>query len=207
MWNQQSNDPWSYGQDQFNVNPFEPNMNSTSYDPYANEPPLLEELGINFDHITQKTLAVLNPFRKTDEQTINDSDLAGPLVFCFAFGCFLLISGKVHFGYIYGFSVCGCIAIYMLLNLMSQCNPISIAMTISILGYCLLPMVILSGLAIIISLKAGLIGNLVALFAVLWCSFSASKLFVLYLSLDNQQALVAYPCALLYGVFALLTIF
>jgi len=29
---------------------------------YDNEPPLLEELGVNFDHIRLKTLAVLNPF-------------------------------------------------------------------------------------------------------------------------------------------------
>jgi hypothetical protein len=34
-------------------------------DEFANEPPLLEELGINPDHIVQKTLAVLNPFRAT----------------------------------------------------------------------------------------------------------------------------------------------
>jgi hypothetical protein len=43
--------------------------------------------------------------------------------------------------------------------------------------------------------------------AILWCSLSASKLFVTALSMDHQQPLVAYPCALLYGVFALLTIF
>lgn len=30
---------------------------------FENEPPLLEELGINFDHIRQKTLAVLNPLK------------------------------------------------------------------------------------------------------------------------------------------------
>src|SRR6218665_472423 len=30
-------------------------------DPFANEPPLLVELGINFEHIIQKTFCVLNP--------------------------------------------------------------------------------------------------------------------------------------------------
>jgi len=30
-----------------------------------NEPPLLEELGFNFDHIRLKTLAVLNPLGTT----------------------------------------------------------------------------------------------------------------------------------------------
>ena len=32
-------------------------------DDFSNEPPLLEELGIYPDHILQKTLSVLNPFR------------------------------------------------------------------------------------------------------------------------------------------------
>ena len=33
---------------------------------FEDEPPLLEELGINPDHILQKTLTVLNPMRSTD---------------------------------------------------------------------------------------------------------------------------------------------
>ena len=35
-------------------------------DGFEDEPPLLEELGINPDHIMQKTLTVLNPLRATD---------------------------------------------------------------------------------------------------------------------------------------------
>ncbi len=33
---------------------------------YENEPPLLEELGINFEHICSKTLAVILPTKKID---------------------------------------------------------------------------------------------------------------------------------------------
>lgn len=177
-------------------------------DPYADEPPLLEELGINFDQITQKTLAVVNPLRSTDANILHDSDLAGPLVFCLAFGFFLLMSGKVSFGYIYGIGLLGCLSVYTLLNLMAPPQmPISIACTVSVLGYCLLPMVLLSGVSVVINLKSGLFGNLLALLTVLWCAVSASKLFVTALTLHNQQALILYPCALLYGVFALLTIF
>jgi len=40
-----------------------------------------------------------------------------------------------------------------------------------------------------------------------WCSFSASKIFISALAMDGQQFLVAYPCALLYGVFALISVF
>mmetsp|Transcript_32685 Transcript_32685/g.55470 ORF Transcript_32685/g.55470 Transcript_32685/m.55470 type:complete len:196 (-) Transcript_32685:3362-3949(-) len=35
---------------------------------FENEPPLLEELGVNFGHITQKTLAVLIPTKTLDHQ-------------------------------------------------------------------------------------------------------------------------------------------
>ena len=52
-------------------------------DEFANEAPLLEELGINPEHIFQKTLAVLNPFRATRPDVAGDSDLAGPLVIIF----------------------------------------------------------------------------------------------------------------------------
>lgn len=48
---------------------------------YDGEPPLLEELGVNWSHIQAKTLAVLNPFRRIDQHLMDDSDLAGPLLF------------------------------------------------------------------------------------------------------------------------------
>ena len=53
----------------------------------------------------------------------------------------------------------------------------------------------------------GVAGAVLTVASVLWCSVSASKLFVSSLSMHQQQLLVAYPCALLYAVFALLTVF
>ncbi|XP_013407325.1 protein YIPF5 isoform X2 [Lingula anatina] len=172
---------------------------------YENEPPLLEELGLNFDHIVQKTLTVLNPLKHADEMVVQDADLTGPLVFCMGFGGTLLLAGKVHFGYIYGIGVLGCISMYCLMNMMSKVS-VSVGCVISILGYCLLPMVILSLVAVLFSLK-GTVGMILTVIAVMWCSFSASKLFVTALNMDHQQPLVAYPCALVYGVFALLAVF
>ncbi|XP_002731672.1 protein YIPF5-like [Saccoglossus kowalevskii] len=172
---------------------------------FDDEPPLLEELGINFEHIYQKTLSVMNPFRDTDPAAIHDCDLAGPLVFAIMFGATLLLAGKVHFGYIYGIGGVGCVAVWLLLNMMSL-TGVSFNCIVSVLGYCLLPMVFLSTFAILFSLQ-GLMGNAVAFAAIVWCSISSSKLFVTALAMDSQQLLVAYPCALLYGVFALLTVF
>lgn len=49
------------------------------------------ELGINFDHIWQKTLTVLHPLKAADGSIMNETDLAGPMVFCLAFGATLLL--------------------------------------------------------------------------------------------------------------------
>lgn len=49
------------------------------------------ELGINFDHIWQKTLTVLHPLKAADGSIMNETDLAGPIIFCLAFGATLLL--------------------------------------------------------------------------------------------------------------------
>ncbi|XP_003389583.1 PREDICTED: protein YIPF5 homolog [Amphimedon queenslandica] len=172
---------------------------------FEEDPPLLEELGIDFSVIKENTLSVLNPLQQADAVALRNTDLAGPLIFCLLFGGTLLLSGKVHFGYIYGVGLLGCISMYLLLNMMSG-EGVPVTMIMSVLGYCLLPMVLLSGTAIVISLQ-GLLGTVMSLCIILWCSYSSSKLFVSVLSMQSQQLLVAYPCALLYGVFALLTVF
>ncbi|KAM6221962.1 protein YIPF7 [Rhynchocyon petersi] len=174
-------------------------------DSFDEEPPLLEELGINFDHIWQKTLTVLNPLKPADGSIMNETDLTGPILFCLALGATLLMAGKVQFGYVYGMSAIGCIGIHGLLNLMSS-SGVSYGCVASVLGYCLLPMVFLSSCAIFFSLQ-GTIGTVLALVIVSWCSLSASKIFISALAMEGQQLLIAYPCALLYGLFALLTVF
>uniref|UniRef100_A0A1I7YCW1 Protein YIPF n=1 Tax=Steinernema glaseri TaxID=37863 RepID=A0A1I7YCW1_9BILA len=186
--------------------PAAPSQKQTTEEDFENEPPLLEELGINFDHIRQKTLAVLNPVGAASAEVIADQDLAGPLVFCLLFGASLLLHGKVHFGYIYGIGGLGCVGMYALLNLMAADKSISFTCTASVLGYCLLPMALLSMLAAVLSFQ-GVFGYISAGAAVLWCSSSSSKLFTITLAMEGQRILVAYPCTLLYCVFALLAIF
>jgi hypothetical protein len=56
--------------------------NPAEYTDFSDEPPLHEELGLNFGHIKKKTIAVMNPFTRTlDAELLDDCDLAGPLVF------------------------------------------------------------------------------------------------------------------------------
>ncbi|MGH0127773.1 UNVERIFIED_CONTAM: hypothetical protein FKN15_044575 [Acipenser sinensis] len=135
---------------------------------FEDEPPLLEELGINFDHIWQKTLTVLHPLKVADGSIMNETDLAGPMVFCLAFGATLLLAGKIQFGYVYGISAIGCLGMYCLLNLMSM-TGVSFGCVGSVLGYCLLPMIILSSFGVLFSLQ-GMVGIVITAMIIGWCS-------------------------------------
>ncbi|XP_072221749.1 protein YIPF5-like [Leuresthes tenuis] len=189
---------------------YQPTMQSTTFESAGSEspeeePPLLVELGVDFDHMWQKTLTVLNPFKPADGSIMNESDMTGPVLFCIALGVMLMMAGKVHFGYVYGISATACIGMYVLLSLMSSLS-VSYGCVSSVLGYCLLPIVALSAFAVFYSLQ-GVLGTVLASSAICWCSFSASKIFISTLDMQDQQLLVFYPCALLYGLFTLLTVF
>ena len=136
---------------------------------------------------------------------MDDTDLAGPLVFCLLYGGFLLLSGKIHFGYIYGVALLGCLSVYIILNLMSE-RGLDGSRTASVLGYCLLPLVLLSGLSSLLALQ-GPIGYSLTIFSVIWCTLSASTIFVTVLGMKEQRILVAYPVGLLYACFALMAVF
>lgn len=107
--------------------------------------------------------------RRVDEHIMDDADLAGPLLFFFCFGVSLLFvstlalssqkgldriqkSGRPHFGYIYGVGLLGSVSIYTLLNLMSELG-IDAYRVVSVLGYCLLPMVGVSLISVIVTLE------------------------------------------------------
>ncbi|KAI0155223.1 Yip1-domain-containing protein [Xylariaceae sp. FL1272] len=204
---------------------------------YDTEPPLLEELGVNFGHIQMKTLAVLNPFARIDQHIMDDSDLAGPILFFLLFGTFLLLSGKVHFGYIYGLALMGSIALHTILSLMTPDGPdpapayspaqgypgdpnaavghdgkdplsstLTFARSASVLGYCLLPLVLVSLIGIVMPMD-GPLGYILTSAAILWCTTSASGLFCAVGRMRQMRVLVAYPLALFYVGFGIMSIF
>jgi len=53
---------------------------------FEDEPPLLEELGINVEHILRKAKMVLNPFTKYTADFADEADMSGPLLFCLLLG-------------------------------------------------------------------------------------------------------------------------
>eukprot|EP01004_Peranema_trichophorum_P008223 NODE_6979_length_821_cov_153.683381_g6378_i0.p1 GENE.NODE_6979_length_821_cov_153.683381_g6378_i0~~NODE_6979_length_821_cov_153.683381_g6378_i0.p1 ORF type:complete len:232 (-),score=23.74 NODE_6979_length_821_cov_153.683381_g6378_i0:69-764(-) len=176
--------------------------------PFSSEEdrPLLEELGVDFQHIKRKSRMVCNPFRPCMDPTLlQDTDLAGPLFFAVALGTVLLLTGKVHFGYIFGMGMGGCVSIYALLNVMTD-KAVDLQYTVSTLGYCLVPIVILGALRLISSVP-WYVGYVVSGMFILWSSWCATKMFVDSLSMLEQRWLIMYPVTLLYSTFALISIF
>jgi len=180
---------------------------------YDNELPLLEELGVNFPHMYSKSRAVLFPIGKHAKSLEsgfieNDADLVGPLAFALGLGGEMLLSGKLHFGYVYGFSLSGCLAMTLLLNLLNPNGAVSFWTVVSILGYALLPVNLLAGINAIVRVhNLGKWGMLASILAIVWCTTSSARLFEKGCNMREQRFLVAYPTALLYSAFVMITIF
>lgn len=179
-------------------------QSTTTFD---DEPPLLEELGINVAAVIEKARLVANPFSRIDNTFADDADMTGPVFLCLLLGFLLLLQRKVQFSVIYGQATVGCMAVYLVFNLMSQ-RGIDLYRSTSILGYSLLPMVLLSFFAVFLPIKSiKLLGAILGGGCIFWSTTTATKIFVAVLALDDQFWLVWYPLALLYTSFAFITVF
>lgn len=172
---------------------------------------------------------------------MDDSDLAGPILFFLLFGTFLLFSGKVHFGYIYGLALIGSIGLHMILSLMSpdgssasqashavppystgpgypgdptgsgsddhkDNSTLTFVRSASVLGYCLLPLVLISLVGIVVPMD-GFFGYILTTGAIVWCTTSASAMFCAVGRMRGMRGLVAYPLMLFYAGFGIMGIF
>lgn len=79
-------------------------FNAGSSYSFDDEPPLLEELGIDVGSILRKSTAMLRPHGLRAE-TLVDGDLIGPVLFCLLLATAHLLAGKVLFGYVLGWSL------------------------------------------------------------------------------------------------------
>lgn len=166
---------------------------------------------------------------------MDDSDLGGPILFFLLFGFFLLFSGKVHFGYIYGLALLGSTSLHIILSLMTpidsaEMHPqysdpvppapgqggdphgghfsptLTFARSASVLGYCLLPLVATSLFGIVLPMDTPF-GIVITTAAIMWCTYSASGMFCAVGRMRGMRALVAYPLALFYVGFGIMSIF
>lgn len=179
------------------------------YGSFDDEPPLLEELGIDLGGILRRTRGVLiGRLRGPDMEEL---DVGGPLLFSAVLGASHLVwQGKVHFGVILGWSVLAAIVLWFVVRNIAGDSPdvrkCDLSSCYSCLGYALLPMVAFSLLSIL--LPKGYIAAGAGAVVSLWCASLASRLFVRRSPvLVHYRNLVAYPCLLAYSAFALLTLY
>eukprot|EP00850_Spirogloea_muscicola_P016713 SM000138S00020 [mRNA] locus=s138:15970:17814:- [translate_table: standard] len=174
---------------------------------FDDEPPLLEELGINIPLIVRRVTSMLNPMRLNVELH-EDGDLSGPLLLCMLLGLCQLLAGKVYFGVVLGWSALASLFLYYVVSMLAGAERgLPLYRCCSLFGYCLLPLVLLS--AVTIFLPPGTsVALLAAGLMVLWSARSCSGLFVALLPhMEQHRQLLAYSCALTYAAFALLIIF
>jgi len=174
-------------------------------DDLENEPPLLEELGINVEHIVLRMKGVAL-FKTIDQDVLEDADLSGPIAIIMMLGTCLLLAGKIQFGYLYGLGVSGCMSIWLLINVMSQKGGIDLYRTTSILGYGLIPIVVLAFFGIFLSLQSTF-GSVISAACIFWATATSSRFFATAIAMQNQRWLVAYPVGLFYTCFTLLVAF
>lgn len=91
-------------------------------------------------------------------------------------------------------------------HLLTQETSITLYNVMSLLGYSLLPMLILAALGIVISLT-GSFGVLSSLFLAAWSSLTAGNMVSLILNRSEGKILLVYPLFLFYLSFALIIIF
>eukprot|EP00239_Pterosperma_sp_CCMP1384_P005043 CAMPEP_0197849092 /NCGR_PEP_ID=MMETSP1438-20131217/10875_1 /TAXON_ID=1461541 /ORGANISM="Pterosperma sp., Strain CCMP1384" /LENGTH=185 /DNA_ID=CAMNT_0043461617 /DNA_START=305 /DNA_END=862 /DNA_ORIENTATION=+ len=178
----------------------------THFNTFDDEPPLLEELGINPKQVIKNSLSVLKGFN-INAESMDDGDVSGTFLYSFALGCFHLLAGKFQFGDILGLMSVGLVALYWLLNVMAGAEGgIELNRVSAMVGYCMFPMVIYAGICVVVPSRS-LAGVIIAVIATLWCSIVCAKILVAATpSLKGSTGLVLFPCLLFFSVFTLLTV-
>ena len=76
----------------------------------------------------------------------------------------------------------------------------------SVLGYCLLPLVLTSFVGVALPMDTAA-GYILSSLAIVWCTYSSSKMFCAVGRMHSMRALVAYPLGLFYVGFGIMGIF
>jgi hypothetical protein len=203
---------------------------------FPDEPPLLEELGVDFSQIARRAKSAMNPLpsRKATRETSKDDDLAGPLIVFGMIATLHALQGKLHYGYILGWSaIASGLTCWLLNQLTAQSNNdagenLSLSRTASVIGYNATSILFLSVVKAFVhsegssnsGSKSSNGGSLsgttnsfgILAFAVVCVLQASSKSSGLFLHgmgqcSEGKRLVVFYPMVLLYSLYALLTLY
>lgn len=85
-------------------------------------------------------------------------------------------------------------------------STLTFSRSASVLGYCLLPLVLTSLVGILVPMDS-LFGYIATVAAIIWCMTSSSAMFCAVGRMSGMRGLVAYPLALFYVGFGIMGIF
>lgn len=171
------------------------------------DPPLLQELGIDFGSIFMESRVIFEVFNRTTKYfNCKTAGNTGPLLFSLCYSLFLMLSGKIHFGYIYFLSLVSNIFMYALLNVLAEAQ-ISFLESFCVMGYSQIPVTVFAFLNIFLRYTPVPMQLALGVFFALWSSATASLIFVKFLEIDQLFYIVAYPLFLIYFCFVLIAIF
>ncbi|KAI4292993.1 protein YIPF5/7 [Pancytospora philotis] len=170
--------------------------------------PLLYELGINLKLIRAESLLPVRVLSAKPGQPLigDEGDLTGPILTLALFTAFLILHGKIHFGYIYLMSLFSCASVYALLNLL-QPMPIGAVLCSSVLGYSMGPVVVYAVAALGLRRVAPVLLGAVGVLAAAWSAYTAATVFCTHLGAKNRGAVVGIPLFLVYMSFVLMVQF
>lgn len=167
------------------------------------EPPLLEELGIDMRNVVKK-LKTTTLLQKPLEDFMEESDMTGPILLMTCLGMLLLLKRKISFGFIYGYGFFGSLIIYFLLNMLLD-NYIQLYDVISLIGYNIAPILFVSVLNLFVNLRNPL-GILLSVFFSILSTFQVVRILGTKFKLEKTKSLISYPLFLLYQTFIILII-
>ena len=203
---------------------------------FPDEPPLLEELGVDFAQIARRAKSAMNPLpsrKKHTRETSKDDDLAGPLVVFGLIATLHALQGKGHYGYILGWSaIASGLTCWLLNQLTAQNNNdagenLSLSRTASVIGYNATSILFLSVVKAFVhsegsngsksSSGGGSLSGTTNSFGILafacvcilQASSKSSGLFLHGMGQcgEGKRLVVFYPMVLLYSLYALLTLY
>ena len=204
---------------------------------FPDEPPLLEELGVDFSQIARRAKSAMNPLpsrKKHTRETSKDDDLAGPLVVFGLIATLHALQGKGHYGYILGWSaIASGLTCWLLNQLTAQNNNdagenLSLSRTASVIGYNATSILFLSVVKAFVHSEGSSNGSksssgggslsgttnsfgilAFACVCILQASSKSSGLFLHGMGQcgEGKRLVVFYPMVLLYSLYALLTLY
>ena len=138
------------------------------------------------------------------KEILEEPDLTGPILLTSLLGMLLLFNRKLNFGFIYGYGFFGCFVIYFLLNMILD-NYIQLYDVVSVIGYCITPVLFVSVINLFVNMK-NTIGIIISIFFSVLSTVQVLRILQTKHQMEKTKKLIAYPIFLLYQTFIILII-